>query len=71
MVVKPSELCQFLGKRFDPSCGDFLFSSIYSEREVAEIFTVDTPQLDVCLDRLDREFRKVSRANHIERESKI
>lgn len=65
IVVRPEEMMQFLGTRFDASDYDFPFSDTYAKREAAEVLTIDTPLLDANLKELNLHFRKLGRAREI------
>jgi len=64
-MVRPGEMRQFLGKRFEAAGCQFPFTSTYSKREAAELLTIDTPMLDVWLDALNLDFVKKGRAKEI------
>lgn len=64
-MVRPIEMRQFLGRRFEPAGSEFPFSPTYAKREAAEVLTIDTPMLDVWLDALGLDFVKKGRAKEI------
>lgn len=67
ILVRPEEMRQFLGKRFDASRSDFCFGTTYAKRDAAEVLTIDPPLLDACLEKLTLDFRKIGRAMEIEK----
>lgn len=71
ILVRPVDIRQFLGRRFEASAYDFPFSPTFAKREAAEILTIDTPQLDASLVELELVFQKAGRAMKIERDKII
>lgn len=67
ILVRPKEMRQFLGKRFDVSRYKFNFGTTYAKRDAAEVLTIDPPLLDACLNELDLNFQKIGRAKEIEK----
>ena len=68
ILVRPCDVKPFVGMRFNASKFEFPFSSTFAKREVAEILTIDTPQLDASSAELGLDFEKRGRAKEIGRE---
>ena len=66
--VMPDDLKAFLGVRFDECEHDFPFSAVLTKEEVAEVLTIDTPQLAASCEAMDLAFEKSGRRMQVEKD---
>ena len=59
--VRPEDLKVFLGTRFNECDYEYPFSQVMTKEEVAEVLTIDTPQLAASSKSLDLPFEKCGR----------
>lgn len=66
--VRPEDLKVFLGTRFNECDYDYPFSPVMTKEEVAEVLTIDTPQLAASSKTLNLPFEKCGRRMQTEKD---